>query len=75
MRLFSIGKYSLPLVFAFLIPLFGAFNNYISKYLRTHSSIHYFVDTSCWIYRHEIEAWKHQFGFCYSFTSHINNLL
>ena len=50
MRLFSIGKYSLPLVFAFLIPLFGALNNYISKYLRTHSSIHYFVDTSCWIY-------------------------
>ena len=50
MRLFSIGKYSLPLVFAFLIPLFGAFNNYISKYLRTHSSSHYFVDTSCWIY-------------------------
>ena len=31
MRLFSIGKYSLPLVFALLIPLFGAFNNYISK--------------------------------------------
>ena len=50
MKLFSIGKYSLPLVFAFLIPLFGAFNMYLSKYFRNNVSSHYFVDNSCWIY-------------------------
>ena len=48
MKLFSIGKYSLPLVFAFLIPIFGAFNMYLSKYLRNNASSHYFVDNSCW---------------------------
>ena len=47
MKLFSIGKYSLPLVFAFLIPIFGAFNMYLSKYLRNNASSHYFVDNSC----------------------------
>lgn len=51
MKLFSIGKYSLPLVFAFLIPIFGAFNMYLSKYLRNNASSHYFVDNSCWIYK------------------------
>ena len=59
MKLFSIGKYSLPLVFAFLIPIFVAVNMYLSKYLRNNASSHYFVDNSCWIYKKLMDSQKY----------------